>query len=125
MNALGLPLSDVLDALRNANLDLPAGKIERGGYEVTLRAPAEFTDLDQISQHSAQQARRRPGDARTDRPGERHLREADPVIRINGERGLRVAIRKQAEATRSRSRSACWPRSTNSTGCSRRSASCR
>ena len=33
----------VLSAIRDANLDLPAGKIEEGRYEVTLRAPAEYT----------------------------------------------------------------------------------
>ena len=38
----------VLDAIHDANLDLPAGQIEQGRYEVTLRAPAEFRDLDQI-----------------------------------------------------------------------------
>jgi len=48
LRALGLPLDQVLQALRNANLDLPAGKIEQGQYQVTLRAPSEFTSLDQI-----------------------------------------------------------------------------
>ena len=42
INALGLPLNDMLDAIRDANLDLPAGKLESGRFEVTLRAPAEF-----------------------------------------------------------------------------------
>jgi HAE1 family hydrophobic/amphiphilic exporter-1 len=48
IKAVGLPLDRVLDAIRDANLDLPAGKIEQGRYEVTLRAPAEFINLDQI-----------------------------------------------------------------------------
>ena len=39
INAAGLPLDQVLDAVRDANLDLPAGKIEQGRYEVMLRAP--------------------------------------------------------------------------------------
>ena len=98
VNALGLPLSDVLDALRNANLDLPAGKIERGGYEVTLRAPAEFTDLDQIrntvlsKREGAQVTLGQIAQVRDT------YEKLTRVIRINGERGLRVAIRKQAEA---------------------------
>ena len=37
--ALGIPMNRVLDAVRDANLDRPAGKIEEGRYEVTLRAP--------------------------------------------------------------------------------------
>ena len=46
VNALGIPLDNVLDALRNANLDRPAGKLEQGRFEVTLRAPSEFQSLD-------------------------------------------------------------------------------
>jgi len=98
VNALGLPLTDVLDAIRNANLDLPAGKIERGAYEVTLRAPAEFNDLDEIRNTVIS---KRDGAqvtlgqiARVRDTYEKLTR----VIRINGERGLRVAIRKQAGA---------------------------
>lgn len=48
VRALELPLDDVMDAIRDSNLDLPAGEIEEGRYEVRLRAPAEFRDLDEI-----------------------------------------------------------------------------
>ena len=98
VNALGLPLNGILESLRNANLDLPAGKIERGGFEVTLRAPAEFGDLDEIRNTVISE---RDGAlvtlgqiARVDDTYEKLTR----MIRVNGERGLRVAIRKQAGA---------------------------
>jgi HAE1 family hydrophobic/amphiphilic exporter-1 len=48
VNALGLPLDTILQAIRDANLDLPAGKIEQGRFEVTLRAPAQFANLQEI-----------------------------------------------------------------------------
>ena len=48
LRALQLPLDDVLNALRNANLDLPAGEIESGRFSVGLRAPARFVGLDDI-----------------------------------------------------------------------------
>jgi HAE1 family hydrophobic/amphiphilic exporter-1 len=48
INALGLPLDQVPRAIRDANLDLPAGKIEEGRFEVSLRAPAQFANLEQI-----------------------------------------------------------------------------
>ncbi|HKL21165.1 MAG TPA: efflux RND transporter permease subunit, partial [Tichowtungia sp.] len=48
INALGLSMNRVLDAIRDANLDLPAGQIEEGRYEVTLRAPAQFESVEQI-----------------------------------------------------------------------------
>lgn len=98
VNGLGLPLNDILDAIRDANLDLPAGQIEAGRYEVTLRAPAEFTDLDQIRNTVID---RRDGAlvtlgqiARVTDTYEKLTR----IIRVNGERGLRLAIRKQAGA---------------------------
>ncbi len=98
VNALGLPLNDILAAIRDANLDRPAGQIEDGRYEVTLRAPAEFTDLDQIRNTVIE---RRDGAlvtlgqiARVRDTYEKLTR----LIRVNGERGLRLAIRKQAGA---------------------------
>jgi len=98
IKALALPLDLVLQAIRNANLDLPAGEIEQGQYEVTLRAPAEFTDLEQV------------------RGTVVAIREGAPVtlgqiadvldtherltrlVRVNGKPGLRMGIRKQADA---------------------------
>ena len=98
MKALGLPLNQVLQAIRDANLDLPAGKIEQGHYEVTLRAPAEFTHLDQIRNtviYRREGAAVTLGQVARVRDTYEKLRR---LIRINGERGLRVAIRKQADA---------------------------
>lgn len=98
VNALGLPLNDVLEALRDANLDLPAGKIEQGAYEITLRAPAEFTSLDEIrntvisKRDGAQISLGQIAKVRDT------YEKLSRVIRINGERGLRIAIRKQAAA---------------------------
>ncbi|EXJ17003.1 efflux RND transporter permease subunit [Imhoffiella purpurea] len=98
INALGLALNDILDAIEDANLDLPAGKLERGRYEVTLRAPAEFTNLDEIRETVIG---RREGTlvtlgqvAKVTDTYEKLTR----LIRVNGERGLRLAIRKQAES---------------------------
>jgi len=98
INALGLPLNDILDAIISSNLDLPAGKIEQGRYEVTLRAPAEYTDLDQIRQTvigSSNGVVIRLGQI-----AEVHdtYERLNRIVRINGERGLRLAIRKQANA---------------------------
>jgi HAE1 family hydrophobic/amphiphilic exporter-1 len=98
IKALGLPLDAIIGAIEDANLDLPAGRIEQGRYEVTLRAPAEFTDLNQIRNTVIV---RRDGAAVTlgqiaeiNDTFEKKTR----IVRVNGERGLRVGIRKQADA---------------------------
>ncbi len=98
IKSLGLPLNQLLQAIRNANLDLPAGRIEQGRYEVTLRAPAEFANLDQIRNTVVYQREGVSvtlGQVATVRDTYEKLRR---IIRVNGERGLRVAIRKQADA---------------------------
>jgi HAE1 family hydrophobic/amphiphilic exporter-1 len=98
IKAAGLPLDRVLDAIRDANLDLPAGKIEQGRYEVMLRAPAEFINLDQIRDTVIV---RRDGAAITlgqIAAVKDTYEKLTRIVRVNGGRGLRVAIRKQANA---------------------------
>jgi HAE1 family hydrophobic/amphiphilic exporter-1 len=98
VKALGLPLDRVLQAIRDANLDLPAGKLEQGSYEVTLRAPAEFANLDQLRNtviFQREGAAVTLGQVAQVRDTYEKLRR---IVRVNGERGLRVAIRKQADA---------------------------
>ncbi|MEQ9095550.1 MAG: efflux RND transporter permease subunit [Phycisphaerales bacterium] len=98
LRALGLPLNEILDAIRGANLDLPAGRIERGQYEVTLRAPAEFANVEEIG--AVVVAVRDGAPVRLDQIAdvkdtyERLTRH----IRVNGELGMRLAVRKQADA---------------------------
>ncbi len=98
IKAVGLPLNRLLASIRDANLDLPTGKIERGRYEVTLRAPAEFISLDQIRDTVV--ARKEGavitlGQIATVKDTYEKLTR---IIRVNGGRGVRVAIRKQANA---------------------------
>ena len=88
----------MLAAIQDANLDLPAGKIEQGRYEVTLRAPAEFTNLDQIRDTVIVQ---RDGAAVTlgqIADVKDTYEKLTRIMRVNGRRGIRVAIRKQANA---------------------------
>ena len=98
VNALGLPLDRVLQAIRDANVDLPAGKIEQGRFEVALRAPSQFINLDQIrntvimEKDGVTVALGQIADVRDT------YEKVQRIIRVNGERGIRVAIRKQADA---------------------------
>ena len=98
IKALQLPLSQIITALKDANLDLPAGQIQEGRFEVTLRAPAEFTNLDQIRNtvvaRKAAAAVTLGQVAKVKDTYEKLTR----IVRVNGERGVRVAIRKQAGA---------------------------
>jgi len=98
LNALHIPLDQVLDAIRASNLDLPAGRIEQGRYEITLRAPAEFTSAQDIEDTVVAVRDGAPvsiGDLAEVRDT---YEKKTRIIRVNGGQGIRVAIRKQADA---------------------------
>ncbi|MEQ9823899.1 MAG: efflux RND transporter permease subunit [Puniceicoccaceae bacterium] len=98
LRALQVPVDRVLTALRNANLDLPSGSIATGRYEINLRTPAQYRSLEEIRDTMVQAddgavvTIRQIAEVRDtyDRPWR--------VDRINGVKGIRVAIRKQADA---------------------------
>jgi HAE1 family hydrophobic/amphiphilic exporter-1 len=98
VNALGLSMSEILQAIRDSNLDLPTGNIEQGRYEIMLRTPAEFKTVDQIKNtvikihHGAAVILGQIADIKDT------YEKPSRIIRINGERGIRIAIRKQAYA---------------------------
>ena len=98
VRALDVPLDRIVAALREANLDLPAGSIERGNDELTLRAPAQFVSIEQI--RSTAVAVREGAPVRIDQLAEVRdtYRKRERLARINGARGLRLAIRKQSDA---------------------------
>ncbi|MBN2807929.1 MAG: efflux RND transporter permease subunit [Deltaproteobacteria bacterium] len=98
LKALGIPLNQILDGLRDANLDLPAGTIEQGRYSVSLRAPAEFVDLEQI--RNTVVSKREAGLITLGQIAQIRdtYEKRNRIIRLNGNPGLRIAIRKQPHA---------------------------
>ncbi len=98
ITALGLSLAETRELLRDANLNRPGGSIERQDTEYTVRVPGRFGDLDEI-RNTVIDVR----DGAVIRLGqvaqvEDTQKRATRIIRINGEPGIRMAVRKQAEA---------------------------
>ena len=93
--ALRIQPQDIAAALANANIDLPAGNMQAGRFEVVLRAPAKITNLDQLrdviitTRDQTPIAIRDVADVR-----DTHAKQ-ERLVRINGQRGIRVAIRKE------------------------------
>lgn len=96
--ALGLPLNQIISAIEDANLDLPAGNIEEGRYELTLRAPAEFDNIEEI--RNTVVAVRDGAPIKLSQVAEVYdtYEELTRIVRVNGTKGLRIGIRKQADA---------------------------
>ena len=96
IKALGLPLDMVLSRLRAENINVPAGTIERGNYEIMLRTPGIYTNIEDIRNTVI-----------TIRDGAAiQLKEiADisdswqrvtRIVKVNGEPGIRLSVNKQS-----------------------------
>jgi HAE1 family hydrophobic/amphiphilic exporter-1 len=98
VRALNLPLDQVLSALRDANLDLPAGSIEDGRLESTVRAPAEFRDLEEIRKTVVAIREGAPVTLEQVATVRDTYERLTRIVRVNGVDGLRIGIRTQADA---------------------------
>jgi HAE1 family hydrophobic/amphiphilic exporter-1 len=96
LQALGLPLDQVLQALRDANLNVPAGSISQGTADVTLRAPGRFSSLDELRDTVV--ARRNGAAIYLRQVADVADSFAEPaqLVRINGQPGVRLGVRKQS-----------------------------
>ncbi len=96
VKALGLPLDTIISKLRQENIDIPAGTIEKGNYELTIRIPGVYTNIDQIRETIIAV---RDGAAiriRDIASVEDTFRRITRVARINDLEGVRLAIYKQS-----------------------------
>ncbi|MDI6850164.1 MAG: efflux RND transporter permease subunit [Candidatus Saccharicenans sp.] len=96
VKALGLPLDTIISKLRQENIDIPAGTIEKGNYELTIRIPGVYTNIDQIRETIIAV---RDGAAiriKDIASVEDTFRRITRVARINDLEGVRLAIYKQS-----------------------------
>ncbi|MBN1880297.1 efflux RND transporter permease subunit [bacterium] len=96
LKALGIPLNSVISKIKTANITLPAGIVESGNYEITLRTPGEYTSLDQLNlttiavRNGVTILLNDVADVSDSWEKERRL------VRVNGQPGLRVTVNKQS-----------------------------
>ncbi len=94
--ALNLPLDSIRQSIIDANVLVPAGTIERDHRDVTLRTPGYFASLDELA--GTVVAMRDGAPVYLDQIGridDTHER-VSRIVRINGEPGFRLAVRKQS-----------------------------
>ncbi len=96
--AFRLDLSDIQQAIRDANVTVPAGDIEQGLFDIRLRTPGEFTSLDELRDTVLAVRDGAPiylhQIATVSDTNQRITR----LIRINNEPGVQLAVRKQSDA---------------------------
>ena len=96
LKALNIRPDDVIARLRRENMSLPAGIVEAGNYEFTIRTPGEFYRVDQIRDVVIKDDGKtliRLGEiAEIEDRWEKQRR----IVRINGQPGVRLTIQKQS-----------------------------
>ncbi|MDR1744489.1 MAG: efflux RND transporter permease subunit [Planctomycetota bacterium] len=98
LRAMGVSLNKVMEVLKRANLNRPAGYVDQGNMEVTIRAPGEFASVEEIRQTVIEMRNGAPiriGDIAAVVDGMNRVRR---VSRVDGGDGVRVAIMRQSGA---------------------------
>ncbi|MBN2199151.1 MAG: efflux RND transporter permease subunit [Candidatus Aminicenantes bacterium] len=96
IKALGLSLDQIINKIRQENIDLPAGTIERGNYEVMIRVPGVYTNLDEIRDTVVAFRGGVPIPLKEIASVEDTHQRITRLARINGKPGTRIAIYKQS-----------------------------
>ncbi len=96
IKALGLPLDLILNKIRSENVDVPAGTIERGNFEVLIRTPGVYTNLDEIRNTVVAIRDGVPIQVKEIASVEDSWQKIRRIVKVNGKPGIRLSISKQS-----------------------------
>ncbi len=96
INALAIPLDSIISCIRQGNVDIPAGTIEKGNLEITIRTPGEYTDLRQLQDTVVAIRQGVPIQLREIALVEDSWQKLTRIVRVNGMTGLRLSVNKQS-----------------------------
>jgi len=98
LRSLGIDINTVINAIRKQNINIPVGSLREGSYEMIVRAAGEFNKIQDIKNTLITNINNSPiflGEIATITLG--NIKNTR-IIKINGEQGVRIAVRKQAGA---------------------------
>ena len=96
IKALGLPMDMILNKIRSENVDVPAGNIERGNYEVLIRTPGVYTSIDEIRDTVVAIRDSVPIQVKEIASVEDSWQKIRRIVRVNGKPGIRLSVSKQS-----------------------------
>ncbi len=96
IKALGLPLDLILNKIRSENVDVPAGTIERGNFEVLIRTPGVYTNLEEIGNTVIAIRDGVPIQLKEIASVEDSWQKIRRIVLVNGKPGIRLSISKQS-----------------------------
>ncbi len=96
IKALGLPIDRLLDLLKEENITLPAGTIEQGLLDVTIRTPGVYTSLDDLRKTVVAIREGVPIQLKEIASVEDAWEKVSRIVRVNGKPGVRLSVNKQS-----------------------------
>ncbi len=96
IRSMDLPLDQILSRIREGNITLPAGTIDRGTFEVTMRTKGEYTSLDQLAGTVVSIREGAPIKLRDIASVDDTWKKITRLITVNGKPGVRLGVRKQS-----------------------------
>ncbi|HOL65862.1 MAG TPA: efflux RND transporter permease subunit [bacterium] len=96
IKALGIPLEQILNAIKASNVTQPAGSVERGHYDVIIRTPGEYTSLEQIRETVVAVIGGVPVRLKEIASVEDRAQKVTRIVRVNGRPGVYLAVTKQS-----------------------------
>ncbi|MBN1507950.1 MAG: efflux RND transporter permease subunit [Sedimentisphaerales bacterium] len=96
INALAIPLDQIIAQVREGNVNVPAGTVEKGNFEITIRTPGEYTDLRQLQDTVIAMRQGVPIQLKEIARVEDSWQRITRIVRVDGEPGIRLAVSKQS-----------------------------
>jgi CzcA family heavy metal efflux pump len=98
LQALKIPVKDVLTAIANANLIVPSGDIKTGPFDYALKTESRFNVVEPMGDIVVKAINGVPVRIRALGSVEDSYQEETEIIRINGKPGLTLRVQKLANA---------------------------
>jgi HAE1 family hydrophobic/amphiphilic exporter-1 len=96
LKALRLPIDQIMNRIEEENINLPAGSVEQGMMDVTIRTPGIYNNLDQLRNTVVAIRERAPIQLKEIAEVEDAWEKITQIVRVNGRPGIRLAVNKQS-----------------------------
>jgi len=96
LKALGLPIDQILSRIKEENINIPAGTIEQGLLDITIRTPGIYTSLDELKNTVVALREGVPIQLKEIAAVEDGWEKITRIVRVNGRAGIRLSVSKQS-----------------------------
>jgi len=96
LKALQLPIDQILNRIQEENINLPAGSIEQGQMDITIRTPGIYTNLEELRNTVVAIREKAAIQLKEIATVEDAWEKVTRIVRVNGRPGIRLSVNKQS-----------------------------